>query len=74
MKIKIFHGWYIVMASAIILVFYCAIYTFGWTSFVTPILATFGWTMTEFSLASTLRGIETGIFKIIEIHADFICQ
>lgn len=63
MKIRIFYGWYIVFASLLLTMYYSAIFTYGWTSFVTPILATFGWSMTQLSLASTLRGLESGIFN-----------
>ncbi|MCR4394079.1 MAG: MFS transporter [Dehalococcoidales bacterium] len=63
MKIRIFYGWYIVFASLLLTMYYSAIFTYGWTSFVTPILATFGWSMTQLSLASTLRGLESGVFN-----------
>jgi MFS family permease len=42
-----------------------SIFTYGWSSFVNPIIATFGWTMTQLSLANSLRGLETGIFNPI---------
>lgn len=63
MRIKIFYGWYIVLAGLLLSTYYSAVFTYGWTSFVTPILSTFGWSMTQLSLASTLRGVEAGIFN-----------
>ena len=47
----------------LIATYFSAIFSYGWTSFVTPILATFGWSMTQLSLASTLRGVEVGVFN-----------
>jgi MFS transporter, OFA family, oxalate/formate antiporter len=63
MKIKLFYGWYIVIAGSAVCLFYSAIFTYGWTSFITPILTTFGWSVTELSLVSTLRGFEVGVFN-----------
>ncbi len=65
MKIKLFYGWYIVIAGLVVGVFYSAFFTYGWTGFVNPILATFGWSMTQLSLASSLRNMETGVFNPI---------
>jgi OFA family oxalate/formate antiporter-like MFS transporter len=62
-KSRLFYGWYIVLAGLVLTTYYSAVFTYGWTSFVTPILATFGWSVTQLSLASTLRGIESGVFN-----------
>jgi MFS family permease len=62
-KSRLFYGWYIVLAGLLLTTYYSAVFTYGWTSFVTPILATFGWSVTQLSLASTLRGIESGVFN-----------
>ncbi len=63
MKISwLYYGWYIVLAGLVLTTYYSAVFTYGWTSFVTPILATFGWSVTQLSLAATLRGIESGVF------------
>lgn len=52
------------MAAGLILgAFYSGLYVYGFTAFVGPIIATFGWSMTQLSLASTLRGLETGVFN-----------
>ncbi len=64
MKISwLYYGWYIVLAGLVLTTYYSAVFTYGWTSFVTPILATFGWSVTQLSLAATLRGIESGVFN-----------
>ena len=63
MKLKIFYGWYIVAAGMLLATFNSMIFGYGWTAFVNPILATFGWSMAQFSLASSLRSMETGVFN-----------
>jgi MFS family permease len=62
-KVHLYYGWYVVLASMVIATYFSAIFSYGWTSFVTPILASFGWSMTQLSLASTLRGVEVGVFN-----------
>jgi sugar phosphate permease len=39
------------------------IFTYGWTAFINPIITTFGWSMTQIALASSLRTMQTGIFN-----------
>ncbi len=63
MKIRLFYGWYIVLAGLVLNAYSSAIFGYGWTAFVNPIVTTFGWTMTQISLASSLRTLETGIFN-----------
>ncbi len=65
MKFKLFYGWYIVAAGLLLAAYNASIFAYGWTAFVNPIAATFGWSMTQMSLASSLRGIETGVFNPI---------
>ncbi len=64
-KFKLFYGWYIVVASLVLAAYNSSIFSYGWTAFVSPIVATFGWSMTQLSLASSLRSIETGVFNPI---------
>jgi MFS transporter, OFA family, oxalate/formate antiporter len=63
MRNKLFYGWYIVVAGMIFSAYNSSIFTYGYTAFINPILATFGWTMTQIALATSLRGLETGIFN-----------
>jgi len=63
MKFKLFYGWYIVAAGLVLIAYNCAIFIYGWTAFVNPIIATFGWSVAQISLASSLRGLETGVFN-----------
>ncbi|MFC1943812.1 MFS transporter [Chloroflexota bacterium] len=65
MKIKLFYGWYIVVAGLVLATYNSWIFVYGWTAFLNPILATFGWSMTQIALASSLRGIETGVLNPI---------
>ena len=65
MKPKLFYGWYIVIAGLVISAVNSAIFTYGFSAFINPIVATFGWTMAQVSLATSLRGLETGIFNPI---------
>lgn len=62
MKIKLFYGWYIVAAGLLLNFYNGALFAYGWSAFINPILATFGWTMVQLSLAQSLRGVEAGIF------------
>ncbi len=63
MKIKLFYGWYMVLAGLVLAMINNSIMGYGWTAFVDPVTATFGWTMAEMSLASSLRSLETGVFN-----------
>ncbi|MBI2830107.1 MAG: MFS transporter [Chloroflexi bacterium] len=63
MRIKLFYGWYIIAAGFILLAYNSWLFIYGWTAFINPILATFGWSLTQLALASSLRGIESGIFN-----------
>jgi len=65
LRVKLFYGWYIVAASLILSVLFSAIFIYGFTAFLNPIMATFGWSYAQISLASSLRGLETGAFNPI---------
>jgi len=58
---KIFYGWWIVLASAILNFFVGGTFIYGLTFFFNPIRRTFGWTAAVTSWAFTLRGLETGL-------------
>jgi MFS family permease len=63
MKPKIFFGWYIVAAGLVLNIYNASLFAYGWSAFINPIVSTFGWTMVQLSLASSLRGVESGIFN-----------
>ena len=58
-----FYGWYIVAASAFIGAFIGGTTMRGFTALVDPMVATFGWSYAQISLAMTLRGVESGVMN-----------
>lgn len=56
-----FYGWYIVIAGVLMNSYNSAINFYGFTAFMDPIAATFGWTYAQISIANSLRGIEAGV-------------
>jgi MFS family permease len=63
MKIKLFYGWYIVIAGLILTTYYSAIFTYGYTAFINPIVATFNWNMTEIALATSISMVIMAAFN-----------
>lgn len=63
MKQKFFYGWYMVLGGMVIAFINAAIISYGWTAFVGPITAAFGWSMAQASLASSFRSLEIGVFN-----------
>jgi MFS family permease len=63
LRFKLFYGWYIVAASVVLLIIFGAAFIYGFTAFLNPIMATFGWSYAQISLASSLRGLESGVFN-----------
>jgi MFS family permease len=68
---KVFFGWFIVAAAVILAVYNSAVFVYGLTAFLTPIAATFGWSYAQISLASSIRGMQTGTLDpIVGMAAD----
>jgi len=59
-KRKIFYGWWIVLASAILNVFAGGTFFYGFTAFFNPIRQTFGWTAAVTSVAFVFQRLEMG--------------
>ncbi len=59
---NLYYGWWIVVACFIINLYVGGIIFFSFTAFFEPIQREFGWSYTQISLASSLRGLEMGIF------------
>jgi len=59
---RIFYGWWIVLACALIGLYVAGIGFFGFTAFIEPIREEFGWSYTQISFAASLRGLEMGVF------------
>jgi len=67
----VFYGWYIVAAALLIMAYSLGTVTYGFTAFIAPIAATFGWSYAQISLALSLRGIEVGALDpLIGMAAD----
>jgi len=62
---KIYYGWWVVLACFIINLYVGGIIFFSFTAFFEPIQQEFGWSYTQISLATSLRGLEMGIFAPI---------
>ena len=68
---KIYYGWWNVFFSFVLGFFVCGVISFGFTAFFEPLAKEFGWSYTQISFASSLRGLEMGIFApLIGFLAD----
>jgi len=65
MIIGIFYGWWIVLACFLIALYVAGVVVFGFSAFFEPIVEEFGWSYTQVSFATSLRGLEMGIFAPI---------
>jgi sugar phosphate permease len=63
MKPRIFYGWWIVFACFFLSLYISSVILFGFTAFFEPLVQEFGWSYTQISLASSLRGLEMGILS-----------
>jgi len=61
----IYYGWWVVLACFVISLLMGGITFFSFTAFFEPIQREFGWSYTQISLATSLRGLEMGIFAPI---------
>jgi MFS transporter, OFA family, oxalate/formate antiporter len=61
----IYYGWWVVLACFTINLYVGGIIFFSFTAFFEPIQQEFGWSYTQISLATSLRGLEMGIFAPI---------
>ncbi|MFC1954574.1 MFS transporter [Chloroflexota bacterium] len=55
-----FYGWYIVAASALIMSYNSLLFIYGFSTFINPIVNTYGWSYAQISLARSVRAIATG--------------
>ncbi|MBW1708272.1 MAG: MFS transporter [Deltaproteobacteria bacterium] len=70
-KTTIYYGWWIVLASSLTGFYVAGTIFYGFTAFVDPLVMEFGWSYTQISFASSLRGLEMGIFApIVGIFVD----
>ena len=59
---RVYYGWWIVLSCFLMNFYVGGIVFFSFTAFFEPIHREFGWSYTQISLASSLRGLEMGIF------------
>ncbi len=59
-RFKVFFGWYIVAAGLLLFTYNAGAIAYGFTAFIVPIAATFGWSYTQISFGVSLRGLEMG--------------
>jgi OFA family oxalate/formate antiporter-like MFS transporter len=58
----IFYGWWIVLASFLNGMFIAGTVFYSFTAFMDPLATEFGWSYTQLSIATSLRGLEMGLF------------
>ena len=58
----IFYGWWIVLASFLNGMFIAGTVFYSFTAFLEPLASEFGWSYTQLSIATSLRGLEMGLF------------
>ncbi|HUV59303.1 MAG TPA: MFS transporter [Desulfatiglandales bacterium] len=59
---NIFYGWWIVLSCFFISLYVGSVIFYGFTAFFEPLVKEFGWSYTQISFATSLRGLEMGIF------------
>lgn len=68
---NLFYGWWIVLACFFIGFLVSGVNFYGFTAFFEPLVREFGWSHTQVSFASSLRGMEMGILApLIGFLAD----
>ncbi len=65
MVIGIFYGWWVLLACFFIGLYVAGGVYFGISAFFEPLVKEFGWSYTQVSFATSLRGLEMGIFAPI---------
>lgn len=61
LKLDIYYGWWIVWACFLLNFYVGGVIFFGFTAFFEPIRTEFGWSYTQVSFATSLRGLEMGL-------------
>jgi MFS family permease len=60
---KVFYGWWIVGAVALISAYCSGVVFYGFTAILEPIASEFGWSYAQVSFAASLRGLNSGILS-----------
>jgi MFS family permease len=59
---KVFYGWWIVLTCFIIGLYVAGIVYYSFSAFFEPLVEEFGWSYTQISFATSLRGLEMSVF------------
>jgi MFS family permease len=62
---KVFYGWWIVLTCSIIGLYVAGTVYYSLTAFFEPLVEEFGWSYTQISFATSLRGLEMSVFAPI---------
>jgi MFS family permease len=75
-KVDVYYGWWIVWACFLLSFYVGGVIFFGFTAFFEPIREEFGWSYTQVSFATSLRGLEMGLMApLVGVLVDrFGCQ
>jgi len=66
-----FYGWYMVAAALLLTTYSSGVLGYGFTAFISPIAATFGWSYAQISLATSFRALEVGALDpLMGVAAD----
>lgn len=66
-----FYGWYIVAAATLLSTYTVGMFGYGFTAFMAPISATFGWSYAQISLATSFRALEVATLDpLVGMAAD----
>ena len=58
----VFYGWWLVAICFLIALYTAGVIGYSFTAFFEPLVDEFGWSYTQVSLASSVRGVEMGLF------------
>jgi sugar phosphate permease len=59
---SIFYGWWIIGACFVMSLYTSGVLGYGFTAVINPIMKEFGWSSAQVSIASSMRGVEAGLF------------
>ncbi|MFH1003870.1 MAG: MFS transporter [Chloroflexota bacterium] len=62
---RVFYGWWVVTAAFFVALYVGGVVFYGFTTMFEPIVAEFGWSYTQVSLAASLRGLESSLLAPI---------
>jgi sugar phosphate permease len=58
----IFYGWWVIAACFVMALYTSGVIGYGFTAVIDPVIKEFGWSSAQVSIASSMRGVEAGLF------------